>query len=790
MRPLCPRHLLLLALSLLAASSTAAQTARTISGRVLDAETGEALPSANLLIEGARSGTVTNVDGRFELALPTLPATVLVRYLGYESASIAVTSLSPASVDVTLRPVRYELGELIVTGEDPAIAIMRQVIERKQERDEQLRTWQAKAYTRFTISNDTGIVGITESVTRAYWDRDRGLREVAESKRQTANIDLDDYIPAASAIINFYADDIEIGGFRAIGPTHPDALHHYDFHLADRGFMDERLVYIIDVKPAGRLQPAFVGTIAVLDGVFALLQVDLRPSEAIRYPPPLSGLEQTFHQQFSDFGQAFWLPVDFRQELVLPLRLPGLRFPTLHFQQTSRLTDYQINVPLPDSLFDSDERLTVDSVAVAAAGIAEDEGTVVPLSDEEEAVYARADSAVSFVVAFKPSGPLARFIKMRTDTDSSGGSLSIEAGSAGGGAFRMEPQVWFNRVEALHAGLQVSLPLGPFALSGTGAYRTGENAWSYGISAALNGGNGRSVRVGYRYGTEPRYSSDFYPRWLNGLTAALGIADYFDYYHNEAFVAELSSKSITLGLHLEEHSSARARTGYDLFASDATFRPNPALPEEGAMRELSASWNAKSDRPGGGVVQSVGLGIDHGAGWLGSDFAFTRLNGSLALRLPTFLRRRLLPNTLNVRLAGGTSFGNLPPQRSLIVEGALAGFSPLGTLHARQGRPYEGEHVAALFWEQNFRTVPFEVIGLRPLADRGWSISLNGAHARTWFSDEARDRWGFAPGVTPKAGHHEIGASLHVLSGFLRLGPTVRLNDGELFFSAGFSRVF
>ena len=67
--------------------------AKTLRGRVVDAETGAPLPQANLRIADTYQGTITNVDGRYTLRLDSLPATVLVRYVGYESAQRRIISV-------------------------------------------------------------------------------------------------------------------------------------------------------------------------------------------------------------------------------------------------------------------------------------------------------------------------------------------------------------------------------------------------------------------------------------------------------------------------------------------------------------------------------------------------------------------------------------------------------------------------------------------------------------------------------------------------------------------------
>ena len=56
----------------------------TITGEVRDADTGESLPGANVVIDGTTIGVATDVDGRYTLRnVPAGSQTVVVRYLGY-----------------------------------------------------------------------------------------------------------------------------------------------------------------------------------------------------------------------------------------------------------------------------------------------------------------------------------------------------------------------------------------------------------------------------------------------------------------------------------------------------------------------------------------------------------------------------------------------------------------------------------------------------------------------------------------------------------------------------------
>jgi ferric enterobactin receptor len=64
---------------------------RTVSGRVVDANTGERLPYATVIIEGTKTGTQSNVEGFFLLQnVPDTSLTLQVTYMGYAPAEVTV----------------------------------------------------------------------------------------------------------------------------------------------------------------------------------------------------------------------------------------------------------------------------------------------------------------------------------------------------------------------------------------------------------------------------------------------------------------------------------------------------------------------------------------------------------------------------------------------------------------------------------------------------------------------------------------------------------------------------
>lgn len=792
---------LLIPLFLLAVTN-AGMAQKTIRGTVIDAQNGETLPSANISVENTYRGTISNREGRYQLTIPDslLPATVVVRYLGFNSVSRTITRQSASQQDFRLEPSTLELGEIVVTGDDPAISIMRQVIERKQQWRQRLETYQAEAYTRQTISNDTSIVMISESVSTAFWDKEQGHREVLQSRRQTANIEASDNFAGVSYFPNFYDDNIEIAGFELMGVTHPEALDFYDFKLVDYRNLDDQVVYEIDVSPARKLQPLFEGSIYVLDREYALLEVSLQPNDVVKFPAPVKGFNTYYEQQFNNYGQDFWLPADMRIEGDVKISMVGLEFPTIKFRQLSQIRNYQVNGPLPDSLYEQDDLFTVDSTSIKSDSLFVKAVESVPLSSEEEQAYSTLDSTATLEKAFKPSGFLARFVDDDDDGDSGGdGLLSQVPGS-------FSPLLRYNRVDELHAGLKYSIGLADnLQLSVNGGYSTGYEEWGYGAGAEYQFLNTKTIDqtlgVEYHAETATQYQSAVYGTYFTSLSNIFGERDYYNYYRNEGYrvFSEIEFDAIdlsaTLGFNSEEHSALSQTTSYDILGRNPRIQLNPAI-EEGQLRSLDihAGYNLDEDYNFGVMgMKKIGLSVEYSDDAIGSDFNYTRYQAHINWSFPTFYQRRFLPNTLDLNLVAGTFSGTLPLQRIGIIDASVDHFSPFGTLKTRQQLPYAGEQYAMINTEHNFRSIPFEALGLHQLVNWNWGLILFAGAGKTWISDLRQqailDDTGYLV-PAPEEVHLEAGVSLNGLFGLFRVDFAQRLDQPAFMVNVSVARIF
>ena len=85
-----------------------------VTGKVVDAKTGEALPGVSVQIEGTTTGAITDVDGKYSIDIPGLQATLVISYVGYIQQKIPVEGQS--RIDFSLVPDIKSLEEVVVVG--------------------------------------------------------------------------------------------------------------------------------------------------------------------------------------------------------------------------------------------------------------------------------------------------------------------------------------------------------------------------------------------------------------------------------------------------------------------------------------------------------------------------------------------------------------------------------------------------------------------------------------------------------------------------------------------------
>lgn len=105
--------LLLLLMSCLLSITSYAQSV-TIKGNVKSAGSGDAAPAVSVTVKGSSAGVYTNERGEFSITVSSLPVTLIISSVGFETKEVTVTSASQ-SVEVSLN-IASSLGQEIVVS--------------------------------------------------------------------------------------------------------------------------------------------------------------------------------------------------------------------------------------------------------------------------------------------------------------------------------------------------------------------------------------------------------------------------------------------------------------------------------------------------------------------------------------------------------------------------------------------------------------------------------------------------------------------------------------------------
>ena len=241
-----------------------------ITGRVVNAETGQALAYAKLQIAG-QEPVLTHIDGSFELAIPQKTSELQVSYLGYASKKIPV---SPA-VDylfIRLEATAAGLEKVVISSsEKEAKEIIRKAMKRKPSNDPEraLKSFEFKSYNKFIIDNSQAqlqvqndssstsvesIINIakaylSEKVSEVKFDQNSGKKEDVLALK-TAGFDKPVYemLNLNANPFSLYKEDYKIFETDYAGPLSKDAFKNYQYKILDTTTA-ARPAYVIYFKP-------------------------------------------------------------------------------------------------------------------------------------------------------------------------------------------------------------------------------------------------------------------------------------------------------------------------------------------------------------------------------------------------------------------------------------------------------------------------------------------------------------------------------------------------------------
>ncbi|MEO1253608.1 MAG: carboxypeptidase-like regulatory domain-containing protein [Bacteroidota bacterium] len=267
-------------LMLLCMITLSAQENKRISGKVVDAETGDPLAFSHVGIFNSSYGTVANAEGDFSLIIPSeyRAAELSASYLGYALKSIPIVAIENTNeVKISLTPMVTELPELVIqTKEKSIIEEAVEAIPLNHDQGEM----QLRAFWRSSLWNKAkAYVQMTEYAFDMFRHGESG-REKNDMKILHGRVARDTAFFRA------------IGGVQ-IGVTPPSlftnsllkgypildqkVIKNHDYKIVDVTSYQERAVYVVGFEPKAKAKGSlFKGEILLDTETLAFVKISYK----------------------------------------------------------------------------------------------------------------------------------------------------------------------------------------------------------------------------------------------------------------------------------------------------------------------------------------------------------------------------------------------------------------------------------------------------------------------------------------------------------------------------------
>ena len=348
--------------------------AQNITGNVTN-NNGQALPYAAITVQGTSNGVSANAYGNYVLKLPIGNYTLTCQHIGYATVQKKVTTTDNTTIiqNFILHPQQMKGNTVTVKtgGEDPAYAIIRQAIKKRDYYLKQVKGYSTNVYTKNIInllnlpskvmgkkidtsdykelnldSAGKGIIYLAESVNKLHIQQPNKYKMQVISSRVSGS---NSYGVSFPFLINLNNNNVQVFGERLnprgfISPIADGALRYYKYKYLG-SFTDNGIdVFSIRVTPRRLQEPLFSGTITITDDTWRIHSTQLLVTKS-------NGLELLdtlrLNQLYGAADSSAWLPKN--QIVGFGLKLFGVG---LSGSFVNSFSNYVINPNFDKKFFD------------------------------------------------------------------------------------------------------------------------------------------------------------------------------------------------------------------------------------------------------------------------------------------------------------------------------------------------------------------------------------------------------------------------------------------------------
>ena len=286
------RYLLIL---LLCSLSVSAQ----LKGSIVDSDN-QPIPFVNIYIENSYTGTTSNEQGNYELALSKPRTyTIVFQFLGFKTQTKTIEIKEfPYTLDITLLEENISLNEVVISSnENPANRIVRAAIDVRKAQLEKINAYSADFYSKGIIrlkdapkkflgqeigdmdgvldSTRSGILYLSETVSKINYEKPDKLYEKIIASKVSGDSNGFSFNNASDVDYNFYNNTIQMGS-EIVSPIADYAFNYYRYKL-EGVFYDNggRLINKIKVIPRRENDRVFSGVVYIVEDQWGFYGLEL-----------------------------------------------------------------------------------------------------------------------------------------------------------------------------------------------------------------------------------------------------------------------------------------------------------------------------------------------------------------------------------------------------------------------------------------------------------------------------------------------------------------------------------
>lgn len=390
------RYILFLILFILLATWVNAQST-VVRGRVIDGKTGEVLPFVNITTNSHSStfiGTITDVDGKFELAAAQNFDTLIFQYVGYQTKKVKIKPHKTQNISVELKSEVTQLETAVITAKkekykrknNPAVILMENVQAHKDDNyitrqdfyeyrkhektelslmDVDTTLKHKKGFKKLSfmfdninISEISGSnympVYFMEKLSQTHYRKKptctknmlMAQKDVTISKfiePQTIDFMLGDVF----GDVNIYDNSIRILSNDLVSPLAPFATRFYQFFLIDTLEYKGDSCIVLAFNPANMRDIGFSGKLWVTkDSNYAVKKVymEFPKKSSVNFVKDLS-----ISQEYTKIDNQFCIT---ENKVIMEGSIYGAK---MHGRKEISYGDYKFNSPMPDNFYNNND---------------------------------------------------------------------------------------------------------------------------------------------------------------------------------------------------------------------------------------------------------------------------------------------------------------------------------------------------------------------------------------------------------------------------------------------------